>query len=109
MADVFTEPLTLIGSVTRFPVQPAEDVSCTLTLPEVPEKLTTIEFVPCPETMVAPAGTIYIYDTDGKLVLMHDFGSEKIITISVNELVSGMHFGRIVSGTAVQTFKFIKQ
>lgn len=61
------------------------------------------------ETTVTTSGTIYIYDTDGKLVLMHDFGSEKIITISVNELVSGMHFGRIVSGTAVQTFKFIKQ
>jgi hypothetical protein len=34
----------------------------THTLPEVLPKLTVIDVVPCPDAMVAPAGTVQVYD-----------------------------------------------
>jgi hypothetical protein len=53
--------------------------------------------------------TLVIYNTDGKLVIEQHIEKADIINVSISQLAKGMHFGKVVSGTTVHTFKFIKQ
>ena len=42
------------------PLVPQLLLAVTLIVPPLVPKFTVIEFVPCPETMVAPAGTVQV-------------------------------------------------
>ena len=58
--EVFTA-LMFTVKFTGVPIQPLTEVSVTDMLPPVLLKSTVIVFVPCPELMLAPEGTLQLY------------------------------------------------
>ena len=68
MNEVAGKEFTDMGRVTVLPTQPFESVSVTVIVPPALPQSTEMALVPCPETMVAPAGTVQAYEDP--LVLM---------------------------------------